>query len=75
MVGVHTETPLEKANFLFVSGYQLEIGPGVGMAGCVPFSLRARTPSGSDPCRPPAYCHSLYEFICLLVLFVGGLIS
>lgn len=43
-----SETPLEKINFSFASGYRLEIG-GLGMGARIHFSFSSGTPSGAYP--------------------------
>lgn len=44
-----SETPLEKINFSFASGYRLEIGCGLGMGARIHFSFSSGTPSGAYP--------------------------
>lgn len=47
MACIPSETPLEKAYFSFVSGYQLEIAPGLGIWTCVRVPSQHWVPVGA----------------------------
>jgi hypothetical protein len=75
VVCIPSETLLEKPNFSFVIGYQVEIASGLRMWCLVLLPYHSTgTPSGLDGFRYSARCHSLYEFICTsVIMYLEGL--
>lgn len=64
---------LEKTNFSFTSGYQMEIAFGYGWRS-VSTSLRSRTPSETEESRPCACTHGLWVHMCDILLCLEGLV-
>lgn len=59
VVYLPSETPMEKTLFSVANDYKLGIIPDLGW-GHVSIPFKSRTPSGADPCRSRACCHSLW---------------
>lgn len=66
---------METTKFSFATMCQFGVSFWVRLGAHVHFPLSAGTPTGLDLCGPCAYCHSLCEFISVLVLLgIEGLV-
>lgn len=70
MVCIPNETPFERLNFLFTSGYQLEIAFISEMEVPV-YIFSIRRISGGDSCRPFAISVSVSSYVLCLAMVRG----
>lgn len=75
VVDIHIDTSLDKTDFPFGSGYQLQIVSLFCTRPCVQFPISVASPSGLNLFRAYTCCHGLCGFICISLIVSGKPVS